>query len=65
MSENVKFQPQRVLVLSINGNDLGLGTYVADEPIEEWDMTTPKIELDSGRTIYGYECWWTAAELEG
>ena len=24
--------------------------------------TTPKILLDSGRIIYGYECFWTEAE---
>jgi hypothetical protein len=26
------------------------------------DEITPKIWLDSGKTVYGYECWWTPVE---
>lgn len=49
----------RVRVADVDGTELGLGTLISETPIEGLPFTTPKIQLDSGRIIYGYECWWT------
>ncbi len=32
------------------------------EQLTEDEATTPKIVLDSGETIYGFQCWWTEAD---
>jgi hypothetical protein len=47
--------------MDLDHHELGLGTYISDEHLPGlWaGLTTPKIELDDGWTIYGYECWWT------
>lgn len=48
---------------------LGYGTYVGDEVPKEavgmlaemarsFKRTNPKIALDSGKVVYGCECWW-------
>jgi len=48
----------------------GLGTYEGDFPVadevtgcfakitREAGLTNPRIKLDSGKTIWGCECWW-------
>lgn len=52
---------------------LGYGTYVGDqvpeeavgpmaEVMREVGGTNPKIELDSGKVVYGCECWWGGEE---
>lgn len=46
----------------------GYGVYVGDEvPPEEaggfnFGQPNPRIDLDSGETVYGCECWWGAEE---
>jgi len=64
----------RVRVLDTDHKDLGLGTYQGEVGFDDDgceiqvtpDMDelekNPKILLDSGRTIYGYECWWTPTD---
>ena len=32
------------------------------DQLSEDDATTPKIVLDSGETVYGFQCWWTEAD---
>lgn len=52
---------------------LGYGTYVGDhvpeeaigpmaDVLREAGVTNPKIELDSGKVVYGCECWWGGEE---
>lgn len=52
---------------------LGYGTYVGDvipqeamgmlaEMARSQQVTNPKIELDSGKVVYGCECWWGPEE---
>jgi len=52
---------------------LGYGKYVGDEIPEEAvgfmaealktnKITNPKIVLDSGKVVYGCECWWGSEE---
>lgn len=37
----------------------GYGTYLGDSfPHEKAKLASPKILLDSGEVIYGYQCWW-------
>lgn len=64
MSERT-FYGTRVGVLSADMSaDLGLGTHLGEEMIAELgNHTSPKILLDTGKVIYGYQCNWT--ELEG
>ena len=59
-------------ILEVNENDvkfLGYGNYVGDYIPEEavgflasffkeTQKPCPKIELDSGKVVYGCECWW-------
>lgn len=56
---------RRVRVLDVDGADMGLGTYEGDELVDIWldgtRMTSPRIKLDSGDVIYGYDCWWADA----
>ena len=51
----------RITVADINAKDLGLGTIVGFKKMTLCGVKcdSPQIKLDSGRTIYGYECWWT------
>lgn len=50
---------------------LGYGTYVGDEipPLEVGGLLhtagipNPKIELDSGKVVWGIECWWGDADI--
>ena len=42
---------------------LGYGTYEGDEVpgtgfLHEANITNPKIKLDDGRVVWGYQCWW-------
>jgi len=37
----------------------GYGTYLGDSlPHHEARLASPKILLDCGETVYGYQCWW-------
>jgi hypothetical protein len=59
-------------ILEVNDNDvkfLGFGRYIGDFVPEEavgflatffkeTRKPCPKIELDSGKVVYGCECWW-------
>ena len=58
---------QRVIAMQCTeGNKAyiyGRGVYVGDHVPEsgifhEVGMTNPKIELDNGGVVYGYQCWW-------
>jgi hypothetical protein len=60
----------RVRVMDLEQNDLGLGTYNGDVAFDQDENeipvpsnpgpfdSNPKITLDSGRVIYGFQCWW-------
>jgi hypothetical protein len=64
----------RVRVMDIDKNDLGLGTYEGEVALDDNDNeipipydagpfdSNPKIRLDSGRVIYGFDCWWTPTD---
>lgn len=59
--------PQRVgAILSQNKGIvkfLGYGQYVGNVACERLGgMPNPKIELDSGETVWGCECWWGPEE---
>ena len=34
------------------------------ESLTEEGATTPKIVLDSGETVYGFQCWWSVVDEE-
>jgi len=34
------------------------------EELEAGDETTPRIKLDSGETVYGFQCWWSTVDDE-
>ncbi len=68
----------RVRVLDTDHKDLGLGTYQGEVAFDDNDNEipvtpdtddldrNPKILLDTGKIIYGFECWWseTNGEME-
>lgn len=37
---------------------LGYGVYRGEKDLGLGGLTTAKIEMDSGETVYGHECWW-------
>ena len=44
-------------------NLLGYGVYDGDhvpdeEPFHSLGITNPKITLDNGNVVWGYQCWW-------
>ena len=46
---------------------LGFGVYEGDHvPDEGWlhdiGVPNPKIKLDDGRVVWGYQCWWDSEE---
>lgn len=44
-------------------NIFGYGEYVGEMPCPELcDIPNPKIVLDNGEVVWGYECWWGDAE---
>lgn len=44
-------------------NIYGFGEYVGDEPCPSFfDIPNPKILLDNGGVVWGYQCWWCDAE---
>jgi hypothetical protein len=55
-------------ILSKEGKEcklLGYGVYEGDHPLEMFPgfMTdNPRIRLDSGETVWGWECWWGPEE---
>ncbi len=74
MSEETKIGA-RVRVLDVHHNSLGLGRYQGlvdfDEDNNEIPYVPgedafghPKILLDTGRIIYGFECWWSEVDDE-
>lgn len=36
----------------------GYGMHVGSVQNEELGFSNPKIELDNGKVIWGYQCWW-------
>ncbi len=61
MGTEQKLEPgvTRIQILSAGREeDLGLGMYLGEEPIEGTDFSTPHLRLDSGQEILGCECWW-------
>ena len=53
---------------------IGKGKYLGEEQIDveedESDeivtsFASPKIELEDGKIIYGYECWWIPKKIQG
>ncbi len=44
---------------------LGFGEIVAQEipPQSITDTRNPKIRLDNGNIVWGYECWWNSVEI--
>ena len=46
----------------------GEGVYAGDFPLPEWaggfnfGQVNPRIDLDSGKVVWGCECWWGAKE---
>jgi len=75
MSDDIKIGA-RVRVLDTDQNNLGLGTYQGEVAFDEDDneipvtpemdelYRNPKILLDTGKVIYGFECWWTETDNE-
>ena len=44
-------------------NIYGYGEYVGNEPCPHMGgVPNPKIVLDNGDVVWGYECWWGAAK---
>jgi hypothetical protein len=46
---------------------LGYGTYEGEEvPPDGWmhdaEITNPKIRLDGGDVVWGYQCWWASED---
>lgn len=47
----------------------GEGTYAGDFPLPpeaggfNFGQDNPRIDLDSGKTVWGCECWWGAADV--
>lgn len=38
---------------------LGYGTYLGDEvPGDLYPRPTPKLQLDNGNVVWGFQCWW-------
>jgi hypothetical protein len=66
----------RVRVMDTNRRDLGLGTYQGEVAFDDDDnevsvapnaddlCRNPKILLDTGKIIYGFECWWSETDNE-
>lgn len=54
-----------------NKGFIGFGTYLGKETVVVTDddgnylteFITPKIQLDDGKIVYGYEVWWIPKEL--
>lgn len=46
---------------------LGYGTYDGDmvpdvQPFKSMQIANPKITLDDGRVVWGFQCWWGPEE---
>lgn len=66
----------RVRVMDTDHKDLGLGTYQGEVAFDDDDneipvtpdmdelRRNPKILLDTGKIIYGFECWWSVTDDE-
>lgn len=39
---------------------LGYGKYVGNEVPPEFPIENPKLQLDNGQTVWGYQCWWAS-----
>ena len=41
----------------------GYGVYEGDfVPPERFGIPNPRIRLDNGKTVYGFQCWWGSEE---
>jgi len=40
---------------------MGYGVYEGEDLFAE-ELTTPRLRLDCGVVVHGYECWWTTEE---
>jgi hypothetical protein len=64
MSEAKADYPRRVVAFqSMDENEVrlfGCGTYVGKEECPKlFNLLNPKIVLDSGKVVWGCQCWWT------
>lgn len=41
----------------------GYGTYDGEHKPPGFPIENPRIKLDNGNFIYGYQCWWGSAKL--
>lgn len=46
---------------------LGYGTYVGDEVpptglAHDMNLPSPNLQLENGRTVWGFQCWWGSEE---
>lgn len=62
----------RVIALQCSNNDtktvniFGHGVYVGDYPVAIFDyfeIKNPKIQLDNGNIVWGYQCWWSDEDI--
>ena len=42
---------------------LGYGVYEGYCTVPDLDVENPKIRLDDGRIVWGYQCWWGSEEV--
>lgn len=42
---------------------LGYGTYEGREMISDFPIPNPKLLLDDGTVVWGYQCWWGPEEI--
>ncbi len=42
---------------------LGYGTYDGEFRPEDWPIENPRLTLDNGQVVWGYECWWGPEEI--
>ena len=43
-------------------NLLGYGVYAGEEEPPNFFMKNPKLQLDNGKVVWGYQCWWGSEE---
>ena len=49
----------KVMVTDAAKNEiLGEGTLLTAYDLDSEDNVMPKIEMPSGKVLFGYECWW-------
>lgn len=36
----------------------GYGTYLGDEVPADYPLPNPKLQMDNGAIVWGFQCWW-------